>query len=82
MPRVQFNVFKSDATSAWGYAIEQTSEGVFGDVPDELLEVEVAAGRVKAPAKVEKVVEAEQTAQDVVENGSGKRVGRPPKAAE
>ena len=74
MPRVQFNVFKSDATTAWGYPIEQTNEGVFGVVPDELLELEVAAGRVKAPPK--------QTAQDVVESGSGKRVGRPAKVVE
>jgi hypothetical protein len=74
MPRVQFNVFKSDALTAWGYPIEQTEEGVFGNVPDELLENEIASGRVKTPVK--------QTPQDVIENGSGKRVGRPAKVAE
>lgn len=82
MPRVKFNILPSDATTAWGYQIEQTSEGVFGEVPQGLVELEVSAGRIQAPAKVEKevvkaaevaVVDNSQTAQDVIENGSGKR---------
>lgn len=51
MARVKFNVTPyEDMKSAWGYPIEHTEEGVFGEVPDALLEVEVAAGRVVAPA--------------------------------
>lgn len=81
MPRVKFNILPSDATTAWGYQIEQTAEGVFGDVPQDLVELEVSAGRIQAPAKIEKeivktvevVEENLQTAQDVIENGSGKR---------
>ena len=50
MPRVQFNVApNAELKSAYGYAVEVTKDGVFGDVPDELVASEVAAGRVKAP---------------------------------
>lgn len=95
MPRVQFNTtVLPDTKTAWGYEIEVTPEGVFGNVPDELIDIEVGAGRVKLvqvakkpePAKVAEVVEVvedkPQAAKDVVENGSGKRAGRPPKVVE
>lgn len=88
MARVQFNTIASEDTkSVWGYQIEKTADGIFGEVPDDLIELELAAGRVKlvgaTPKKVEvaEVAEVAQTAQDVIENGSGKRgPGRPPKA--
>jgi len=91
MPRVQFNtVAPYDVKTAWGYAIEVTDEGVFGDVPDELLQLELDAGRVKrievkpgvtTELKVTQEVDLpkDTTAEDVVENGTGKRRGRPPK---
>ncbi len=92
MPRVQFNTtVPYDVKTAWGYAIEVTDEGVFGDVPDELLQLELDAGRVKrievkpgvkTEIKVTEEVELpkETTPQDVIENGTGKRRGRPAKA--
>jgi len=50
MPRVQFNVSpQPELKSAYGYAVEVTEAGVFGDVPDELVASEVAAVRIKAP---------------------------------
>ena len=50
MPRVQFNVApQPELKAAYGYAVEVTEAGVFGDVPAELVASEVAAGRVKAP---------------------------------
>lgn len=80
MPRVKFNTVVSEgSTSAWGYPVEATKEGVFGVVPDELIESEVAAGRVillEQPKTAEPVADA----QTAVENSSGKRLGRPPKA--
>lgn len=87
MPYVKFNVFPSDALTAWGYAIEQTDEGVFGNVPDELVENELSAGRITLIAKKAKVIEPVQepevvevqTPQEVMEFGSGKRAGRPVK---
>lgn len=113
MPRVQFNTFVAyDVKMAWGYPVEVTPEGVFGDVPDELLQLELDAGRVKRieskqvadtkPKTVPEVVEQtpveevevvveqtpveevelpkDTTAEDVIENGTGKRRGRPPKS--
>jgi hypothetical protein len=91
MPRVQFNTHVAyDVKTAWGYPIEVTDEGVFGDVPDELLQIELDAGRVKrievkpgVKTEIEPVAEVElpkeTTAQDVIDNGTGKRRGRPPK---
>lgn len=91
MPRVQFNTtVPYDVKTAWGYPIEVTDEGVFGDVPDELLQIELDAGRVKrievkpgvtTEIKVTEEVELpkETTPQDVIENGTGKRRGRPAK---
>lgn len=50
MPRVQFNVApQPELKAAYGYAVEVTEAGVFGDVPDELVASEAAAGRVKVP---------------------------------
>lgn len=50
MPRVQFNVAPNvEIKAAYGYAVEVTEAGVFGDVPDELVASEVAAGRIKVP---------------------------------
>lgn len=50
MPRVQFNVApNAELKAAYGYAVEVTEAGVFGDVPDELVASEAAAGRVKVP---------------------------------
>lgn len=50
MPRVQFNVaVQPELKAAYGYAVEVTEAGVFGEVPDELVASEVAAGRIKAP---------------------------------
>ena len=50
MPRVQFNVeSNAEIKAAYGYAVEVTEAGVFGDVPDELVASEAAAGRVKVP---------------------------------
>ena len=69
--RVQFNVFPTDSKSAWGYPIEVTEQGVFGDVPEDMIDLEVEAGRIKAPAKVSKPVE------NVTDEP--KRMGRPPK---
>lgn len=86
MPRVKFNGKPAfDSTNMWGYTVEVTPEGTFGNVPDELLETELAAGRVtkiEQPKKVEevKVEDKPLSATDVVAEGSGKRVGRPPKA--
>lgn len=92
MPRVQFNTHVAyDVKMAWGYPIEVTDEGVFGDVPDELLQTELDAGRVKrievkpgVTTELKPVEEVElpkeTTPQDVIENGTGKRRGRPPKA--
>lgn len=101
MPRVQFNTHVTyDAKTAWGYPVEVTEAGVFGDVPDELLQLELDAGRVKLieskqvadtkPKTVPEVVEQtpveevelpkDTTAEDVIENGTGKRRGRPPKS--
>lgn len=85
MARVQFNTIASEDTkSVWGYQIEKTADGIFGEVPDELVESEVAAGRVRLiksePKKVEVAEDKPQSAQDVIDNGSGKRgPGRPPK---
>lgn len=92
MPRVQFNTHVAyDSKTAWGYPIEVAEDGsVFGDVPDELLQLELDAGRVKrievkpgvtTEIKVTEEVELpkETTPQDVIENGTGKRKGRPPK---
>lgn len=91
MPRVQFNTHVAyDVKTAWGYPIEVTDEGVFGDVPDELLQLELDAGRVKrievkpgVTTELKPVEEVElpkdTTAEDIVENGTGKRRGRPPK---
>jgi hypothetical protein len=76
---------------AWGYQVEVAEDGsVFGEVPDELLQLELDAGRVKrievkpgvkTEIKVTEEVELpkETTPQDVIENGTGKRKGRPPK---
>lgn len=93
MPRVQFNTRVAyDSKMAWGYQVEVTEDGsVFGDVPDELLQLELDAGRVKrievkpgvtTELKATKEVELpkETTAEDVIENGTGKRRGRPPKS--
>lgn len=92
MPRVQFNTHVAyDSKTAWGYPIEVTDEGVFGDVPDELLQLELDAGRVKridvkpgVTTELKPVEEVElpkdTTAEDVIENGTGKRRGRPPKS--
>lgn len=84
--RVQFNGQPAfDSNTMWGYTVEVTPEGVFGEVPDELVESEAGAGRVKVPAKVAKTeaVKAEAVKAEyatVVEEP--KRAGRPPKAAE
>lgn len=60
MPRVQFNVpVQPELKYAYGYAVEVTKEGVFGEVPKELVASEVAAGRVKAP-EVKKSAEKEE----------------------
>ncbi len=76
--RVQFNGQPAfDSNMMWGYMVEVTPEGVFGEVPEELLELEIGAGRVKRPAKVEKV-EPKTEEVDVAQ----KRQGRPPKQAE
>lgn len=80
--RVQFNGQPTfDTNTMWGYTVEVTDEGVFGEVPDELVASEAGAGRIKVPtkaAKVEEFAEQPQSAQDVI-NSSGKRIGRPPK---
>lgn len=80
--RVQFNGQPNfDTNTMWGYVVEVTEQGVFGEVPDELVASEAGAGRIKVPAKVTKVADEQpQSAQEVVDNGSGKRVGRPQKA--
>jgi len=81
MPKVKFNtVVSAESKTAWGYDIEVTPEGVFGNVPDELLEIELAAGRVTKIEQPKKVEDKPLSAADVVAEGSGKRVGRPPKA--
>jgi len=92
MPRVQFNTHVAyDSKMAWGYPIEVTEAGVFGDIPDELLQLELDAGRVKrievkpgVTTELKPVEEVElpkdTTAEDVIENGTGKRRGRPPKS--
>lgn len=92
MPYVQFNTHVAyDSKTAWGYPIEVTDEGVFGEVPDELLQLELDAGRVKrievkpgVTTELKPVEEVElpkdTTAEDVIENGTGKRRGRPPKS--
>ena len=50
MPRVQFNVESNvEIKSAYGYAVEVTKDGVFGEVPEELVASEAAAGRIKVP---------------------------------
>lgn len=50
MPRVQFNVeSNAEIKSAYGYAVEVTKDGVFGEVPEELVASEAAAGRIKVP---------------------------------
>ena len=92
MSRVQFNTRVAyDSKMAWGYQVEVAEDGsVFGEVPDELLQLELDAGRVKrievkpgvkTEIKVTEEVELpkETTPQDVIENGTGKRKGRPPK---
>lgn len=92
MPRVQFNTRVAyDSKMAWGYQVEVAEDGsVFGEVPDELLQIELDAGRVKrievkpgvkTEIKVTEEVELpkEPTPQDVIENGTGKRRGRPAK---
>lgn len=92
MPRVQFNTRVAyDSKMAWGYQVEVAEDGsVFGEVPDELLQIELDAGRVKrievkpgvkTEIKVTEEVELpkETTPQDVIENGTGKRRGRPAK---
>jgi hypothetical protein len=83
--RVKFNTLPpTDTKTVWGYTVEVTPEGVFGDISDELAEIEVAAGRVTKVGQAKKVEVAvedkPQAAADVVAEGSGKRVGRPPKA--
>ena len=92
MPRVQFNTRVAyDSKMAWGYQVEVAEDGsVFGEVPDELLQIELDAGRVKrievkpgvkTEIKVTEEVELpkETNPQDVIENGTGKRRGRPAK---
>jgi len=69
--RVQFNVFPTDSKSAWGYPIEVTEDGVFGEVPEEMLSLVAEAGRFKVPAKTVKPTEAPTE--------EPKRMGRPPK---
>lgn len=50
MPCVQFNVApNAELKSAYGYAVEVTKDGVFGEVPEELVASEAAAGRIKVP---------------------------------
>jgi hypothetical protein len=50
MPRVQFNVApQPELKAAYGYAVEVTKDGVFGEVPEELVASEAAAGRIKVP---------------------------------
>lgn len=50
MPRVEFNVaVQPELKSAYGYAVEVTKDGVFGEVPEELVASEAAAGRIKVP---------------------------------
>lgn len=79
--RVQFNGQPAfDSNTMWGYTVEVTPEGVFGEVPDELVESEAGAGRVKVPAKVVKTEAVKAESTTVVEEP--KRAGRPPKAAE
>ena len=52
MAKVKFNVSPhSDLKSAWGYPIEVTADGVFGEVPADMIEHEAAAGRIIAPVK-------------------------------
>lgn len=93
MPRVQFNTHVAyESKTAWGYQVEVAEDGsVFGEVPDELLQLELDAGRVKrievkpgvtTELKVTQEVDLpkDTTAEDVVENGTGKRRGRPPKS--
>lgn len=90
MPKVKFNGKPAfDSNSMWGYTVEVTEAGVFGEVPEELLETEIGAGRVQlveaakkveAPKPVEVAEDKPQSAQDVVENGSGKRGPGRPKA--
>lgn len=79
--RVQFNGQPAfDSNTMWGYTVEVTPEGVFGEVPDELVESEAGAGRIKIPAKVAKTEAVKVESTTVVEEP--KRAGRPPKAAE
>lgn len=74
MPKVKFNGKPAfDSNTMWGYIVEVTEEGTFGEVPDELLEIEVGAGRVQKiegakktePAKVAEAVEAPKPAEEV-----------------
>lgn len=87
MPKVKFNGKPAfDSNTMWGYIVEVTEEGTFGEVPDELLEIEVGAGRVQkiegakkpaAPVEVKKPEVVEKTvevASEIVEEK--------PKAAE
>jgi hypothetical protein len=73
MAYVKFNTVACENQTAWGYPITSTNEGVFGEVPEDMLQSEINAGRVSL---------IKQTPQDVIENGSGKRMGRTMKSLE
>jgi len=65
MARVKFNVTPhADLKTAWGYVVEVTADGVFGEVSDSLLDSEVAAGRVQAPAVQEPVAKVDGRKKD------------------
>lgn len=74
--RVKFNGQPAfDSNTMWGYTVEVTEEGVFGEVPDDLVDSEAGAGRIVKPTKPVKV-------EEVSEVQEPKRAGRPPKAQE